>query len=283
MSFCFQGNARIVTLHFLLSLIVDDEIDLQTLLPKVWESMRSIVCRNVGFANKEEQVFDNFKLSGRGAIRRAPNVISWMHFLLNQKQVSETDIGGIIQRWNKKSARSMHLVGNKAQTLRNILQNTSDATQDILMNHVSMYDWDGCCLAEDALASKRLWPGTIFRVVSSKKWTERGRVTKDSCHLMFEHAFNEFESLVPCARKKFNKKDLEEFSEKAAVVLSIRAEALAAGIPKDVVDEGFTSKFKCGDPRVCMDISSAMQDKREDFVLRDMTCLKDPIKEGEQN
>eukprot|EP00959_Pyramimonas_sp_CCMP1952_P155421 3251823-Pyramimonas_sp.AAC.1 len=36
-------------------------------------------------------------------------------------------------------------------------------TIDLIKKHVSMHGWDKCCLIEEILASKKLWPGQHFR------------------------------------------------------------------------------------------------------------------------
>ncbi|CAK0793173.1 unnamed protein product [Prorocentrum cordatum] len=270
-----KGNARIATMHFLLTLLIDDEVDLHAISPKIWNSLRAIKVRNVEFASLKEQTFDNFKLSARGAVRRQANVVSWVVLLSRQRDCGDTDAGAIIRSWNSGCTQKEKLMGNKAQTVKNIMHLGPPKTQELLIQHISKYDWDGGSLSEEALASKKVWPGSGFRTTHSKKWTQRQHITTESRHLMFQHCFHQFDTTNPLARRKFSKMDLEEFAEKAAVICAIRTEAVNAGMSAEQVDAAFVDKWRLGDPRVEMDLASALAEKRDEFTIRDITCLKE--------
>ena len=70
----------------------------------------------------------------------------------------------IIKTWNKSAAKSMQLVGAKAQGVKNVMEKAEKDTIDLIKKHVSMHGWDKCALNEDILASKKVWPGQHFRV-----------------------------------------------------------------------------------------------------------------------
>jgi hypothetical protein len=61
-----KGAARAVTLHLILTLCLDDEVDIKQLIPKMWQSMRMLKVKDVHFSTLREQTFNNFKLSARG-------------------------------------------------------------------------------------------------------------------------------------------------------------------------------------------------------------------------
>ena len=270
-----KGNARTSALHLILTLLIDDEVDLHAISPKVWMSMRGLKARNVEFTSLKEQTFDNFRLSARGAVRRQANVVSWVVFLSRQRDCGDTDAGAIIRSWNSGCTQKEKLMGNKAQTVKNIIDLGPPKTQELLIQHISKYDWDGGSLSEEALASKKVWPGSGFRTTHSKKWTQRQRVTDESCHLMFQHCFHQFDTTNSLARRKFSKADLEEYAEKSAVVCAIRTEAVNAGMVAEQVDVAFVEKWRRGDPCVEMDLASALTEKRDEFSIRDITCLKE--------
>ena len=71
------------------------------------------------------------------------------------------------------------------------------------------------------------------------------------------------------------KLQLEERSEQAALVLSLADEAVAAGLPADLVRTAFVDKWIAGDCRIDLEISSAMLDKSDSFVIRQLPTLKD--------
>eukprot|EP00959_Pyramimonas_sp_CCMP1952_P129494 2707951-Pyramimonas_sp.AAC.1 len=52
---------------------------------------------------------------------------------------------------------------------------------DLIKKHVSMHGWDKCCLNEDILASKKLWPGQHFRIAWATIPVGIGMLSSDSC------------------------------------------------------------------------------------------------------
>ena len=100
-----KGSARVATLHLVLSICLDDEVDLQQVAPAVWHSMRCLQFYNVAFSTLREQTFNNFKLSARGAIRKPPNVVSWVIMLTRMATAGDKDVGTILRTWNRESAK----------------------------------------------------------------------------------------------------------------------------------------------------------------------------------
>ena len=91
---CVRARA---CLHLFLSICLDDEVDLQQVAPAVWHSMRCLQFYNVAFSTLREQTFNNFKLSARGAIRKPPNVISWVIMLTRMATAGDKDFGAILR------------------------------------------------------------------------------------------------------------------------------------------------------------------------------------------
>jgi hypothetical protein len=60
-------------------------------------------------------------------------------------------------------------------------------TLQLILNHISELGWDGSAFSDDALANKRILPGFVFKHISDKCWSERGRVTPASMTVMVRH------------------------------------------------------------------------------------------------
>ena len=134
------------------------------------------------FVTKKDQLVDNMKKSHRGGIRKQPNVLSWVAGL---NKLTDDD-GEVVREWNAKSAKSNQLVGAKAQTIKYLITLTDKETLDILMKIVSLLGWDGSPFSEDALSSRKIYPGKHFRS-ACKAWTNRQEVTMESMNVMFQN------------------------------------------------------------------------------------------------
>ena len=270
-----KGCGRVATLHLLLTMCIDDEIDLQQIAPNVWKSFRCLRFYNVEFSTLRDQTFNNFKLSCRGAIRKPPNVISWVVMLGRMTEAGDRDVGAILRQWNRDNVKAANVVGAKAQAVKSVLEVASPETKNILVAHVSEFGWEHAMLNEDGLASKKLFPGNHFRTVGSKTWSARQVVTKESSHIMFRGVLERFKKLPDLLRKKMSKQQLEVYVETASVLVAFAAEAVAAGLPDAVVQAEFVEKWVSGDPRISMDMSSAMLEKTDAFSIRDVPCIKE--------
>ena len=60
-----------------------------------------------------------------------------------------------------------------------------------VVEHVSKHGWDGSCLSDDVLQSKKNVPGYVFRA-TSKEWTARGKVIADSMKSTVLHVLKHF-------------------------------------------------------------------------------------------
>ena len=192
------------------------------------------------YPNPEEQTFDSFKLSTRGSIRQAPNVISWVITLGKLAKAGDKDVGVILRQWNQTSAKHANINGNKGQAVKNLLELCSEDTLNIVVESVSRWGWDLCPFSEDALSSKKLYPGQHFKSVHSRKWTQRQQVTKETSNLLFQHVVASHANLPESVRRKRTKAQMEARSEMAAVVYHL-AEAVCASMPglNDLVNSAF--------------------------------------------
>ena len=100
--------------------------------PKLYYSVPDIQCVNMEFATKRGQLIDNMKASTAGAIRRAPNVFSWVIGLRRLAQAGDGDEGAIVREYNEHCMAGSKLPGGKAQAVRNILAKCNVAALGLL-------------------------------------------------------------------------------------------------------------------------------------------------------
>lgn len=221
------------------------------------------------FVTKKDQLVDNMKKSHRGGIRKQPNVLSWVAGL---NKLTDDD-GEVVREWNAKSAKSNQLVGAKAQTIKYLITLTDKETLDILMKIVSLLGWDGSPFSEDALSSRKIYPGKHFRS-ACKAWTNRQEVTMESMKVMFQNAINHHKKLPVLARRKVRRQDLEVRAEFSAIVCALAYEVTQKSpVPLERVQAEFVDKYAEADAKVEMEVQCVVSEKSASFTVRDVPTL----------
>ena len=271
-----KGAARIRTCLCICSIFIDDEVDMKAIAPKLWQSFRDVYCHNLNFGTLKEQAFSNFKMSVRGSIRQAPNMMSWFVMLDRLRQKGDTDAGGIIRQWNKDASRSSQITGTKAQAVKNVLELASPSTINLLLQTTSAYGWENSPWTEEALSSKKLFPGQHFRTVASRVWTARQAVTQKSSELTFQKAARLFEQMPSGCRSRYNKGTMEQLSEVTAVFYNLCTEATTKSpITVEMLqDKGVYNKWRDSDPKLELEVNAAMVEKSDSFHPKMLSCIQ---------
>lgn len=240
--------------------------------PKFHESCCEIFAVRVNFTSKRAEMFANFKLSQRGAIRKPPNVASWVYALetLQQKH-GESDTNSVVSTWNSSVAKANQLVGAKGMAVRNVLSLMPAEAKRAFMTHVSEFGWDGCAWTEEVLGSKKIYPGHAPRV-GSKSWSDRLKRTEKSTCLMVSFIQADFKGrAVP---RKSSKADVEEMADWCAAVVSLAAQVQSLmPIPDEVMESEFIGRFASCDASIVADIQMAVTEKLDKFNVRDIKAL----------
>lgn len=241
--------------------------------PTLFWQIREIRCLFFDQVLPRDALFHNFKLAGRGSIRKPPNLVDWVHSLRQlEKRAGDRDTQSIIKTWNGQCTQALQIVGRKAQALKNLWENFPEKALDILTDMVSTFGWEESGWTEEGLASKRILPGYVFRCTTSKSWTARQTVTKESCVLMLERIQRQMSR--GSLQGKLVEKKLAERAQQAAVVDSIQAELLSnLTIPaEDLVD--WKDNFLNGDAMFDLEISSAMLRHDDNFTYKDIQSVR---------
>lgn len=221
--------------------------------PVLFESLKKIYCYPFAFENLREAMFINFKLSNRGAIRKPPNLITWMHSLEELREnCGDQDVNAIIRMWNAMASATGNLAGSKATALRLIL-GMPQPSKDALTDFTGRITWEAGPWTEEALSNKKLYPNSGARLGGVKAWIERLKVTDASLLLMIHNIHASHDALK--TKRKMTKVEVEEVAGQAAFAHNVVSEIQALmPIANDVIDLHWTKKFEAADAKVCTEV-----------------------------
>ena len=266
-----KGARRMSTLHCLLTLCLDDNVDLHVVHPGLARSLSSISCVYLYRATLIDRVFGAFRASVRGSIRKAPNVVSWVMFLNKAKDKGSSDSSALVRRWNSQATKAATIQGPKAQAVKNMLELMCQEERNIVVADISAKGWDNSVWTEEGLACKKMYPGTHFRC-QSKKWTARKVVTPHSLRLMLLRSVQRGNMPAKC---KLNKAATEAASEMAACVWNIAKEAQEmVPFTEEALENQFFNPWVQGNPAIEFQVQSAITLADPLFTPRDIKAVK---------
>jgi hypothetical protein len=214
----------------------------------------------IQFASKRDELMDNFKWYTRGAIRKPPNVLTWVSGILKLKASGDLDVASIVRNHNANSSKNGQLLGPKAQVVKNIVELMPSAALTLLEDHVRNLGWENSAFTDDCLSTKKYLPGHQFRRAGGL-WISRGKVTKESCELMIKHICMVHVMTPSVLRRKVDRANVEEQAEEAALVWHM-GQALKQCIPvsEEVLRKDWLDKYVSGNTQVMLEIQMAIQD-----------------------
>ncbi len=195
------------------------------------ESVQMIHVHCVKHLTLQDEVFHNFRLSIRGSLRRPPNVMTWVGTLSKLRNKGYQDCTSLIARFNQTVAISFQLIGGKSVAVGNLMNFFSQDLLDYIQAHVSQWGWEGCCLSDDVLSSKKILPTHVFKS-PHKSWKRLVAMSEDSCMLLFRRIFSDHEK---APGKKMEKSTVEQQAERAALVTNL-AKELCQNFPVQKAD-----------------------------------------------
>ena len=276
-----KGSARLVTLHALLSGILTMQLDNQRaldLFPKILLSARCLYFYVQKVADKKDLIMANFAQSYRSSIRQAPNVITWITVLMKVAKEGVVP-GALILEWNA-GHKANALTGNKAAAVKTVMERMPLRALQLVVEEAGREGWSECPWTEEALASKKIYPGSVFKHSGKQHWVKYGQVTEASVEIMVAAVHVRSRMKIVQLRKKVPKKDVEELAEVAAMVDALRLEVLrAAPVPVDRLEKEFVQPFCRGDQAVLLELEIALHEKSEKFTYQQISVLSGLVRE----
>ena len=113
-----KGMARISSVISLLYWCWEQNINLREQHPKLYDSVRAVYVHHLIKQSKVEEALSTMKLSARGSIRRATNVIQIAVIVKNLGSHGFSDFAGFVRMHNQRNAKQFQIVGKKAVALK---------------------------------------------------------------------------------------------------------------------------------------------------------------------
>jgi hypothetical protein len=241
---------------------------------KLYKSILEIFTQKIIFTSAREELFSNFRLSHRGAIRKPPNAITWVCCLERlQSDHGECDAAAVLRVWNTSAPKASQIVGVKAMAVKNVMTSMNGDTKLCIIQHVDECGWENSAWTEECLSSKKIFPPYAPRG-SSKAWNERQKITEASCKLMVSHVQAIHMMKSGLARRPTSKMEVEDLAIQAAVACALATEVKThLPISETVLEDKWLSKFASGDSKVTSELAMALADKADKFVVRDIPTL----------
>ena len=160
------------------------------------------------------------QVSARGSIRREFSLITWVIGLQKLKHYHGiNDASRVLRMYNEAAPPSKRIIGSRASALRSILE-WNDVTIEVLRSSVSRTGWEASSWSEEALASKKIVPGSAFKS-RDPQWTELCTVSEGSLEILVRHVAWVSEHKVGFTRK-LDRASLEKKAEAAALVTHVK-------------------------------------------------------------
>ena len=144
-----------------------------------------------------------------------------------------------------------------------------------LQAHVSQHGWSQSMLYDDTLASKRIYPGHIFKH-NKPGWSTRLVVNEQSMGTMFDALVSDWQARPLMVRRKFTKKDVEDASEMAALVEAFFQEAVrTTPLKPELLQDAFIGAFRQGgDLHLGLELQGVLSEKPERLNLESISIIK---------
>ena len=234
--------------------------------------------RGLSAIDRASVALENARLSARGAIRRAHDVITWVGtFRILQKGNPSLDASGLLERYNQVTATQSQLVGAKRSSVLGLLDKALPETIDRLVEYVSKVGAGSGCFPEDAFGNKRVLPGPPPRTAMPEDWTKRLQITPESFDLAIQYFIAAAERSV--VKKKVDKITLETGMQMAALILSVSKELRSSTPLPDAASDQLVAAFVAGDPSLEVELQCAVAEKTPGWSMKQLTAVQELLQE----
>ena len=270
-----KGMLRATTLLSLLLLWYEDGSADKFLasFEKLRTTISKIYVHAVAYPSLAEEIFANFRMSLRGAIRKPPNMLTWITVLQNLKGHGYEDSGTVISRYNASVGPSSQLVGAKAVAVANLMSQFPQDLLDLLAQHVSSCSWEHGGLSDDVLSSKKILPNHQFRA-PHKQWKKWTAASVESSKLTMRRLICDFEKQKG-KRRKADRAQVDQLAEMACLLVNL-TNALKEQFPfkMEDVDKEIYNKWVDACPGLELELHEAQAEKRAGLSPLDVKFLR---------
>ena len=227
-------------------------------------------------SSKRAQALHALKVGIRGSIRKAPSITDWVQTLAKLRACGDTDIAAIIRAHNQAVPKSAQLLAGKATAVKNLLDSTPPEVLHCILEHVNRYGWQGSCFSDEALSSRKILPGYVFRGGSGQKWLARGKTSKESMSLMVRALTHAWDNANPETRRKLYKSEVEEKAEQAAFVIqmALETQTTEVGVTDQDLEQAWIIPFAENDAALVLEVTCQLSSKNPDLHPRHVKQIR---------
>ena len=215
-----KGNARTSSALALLHWVFANGLDMLKAHPTLFDSFRAIYVHPYSIDSKLDEAMLNTKLSDRGSIRKATNIIQTVILIQNVNKYGNVDIGAFTRKWDSQTGRSSQIIGKRAASLKLLLETAPRDTLLKILSHVGRLGFENSCWTDDNLSFKKMYPLHQFPT-KHKKWVSRIRTSEKSFDVMITRVHAVFEASPLYMRRKLDSATLEAMAERSACLLAL--------------------------------------------------------------
>ena len=113
-----KGLRRVTSLMMILHYCKVNGVDIKKNLPELFESVVKIRVHHVAQSSLAEETFSCMKISAKGSMRRACNVVEMVVMIRNLHM----DVNAFARKWNASMAATFHIQGKRLMSLRLLLE-----------------------------------------------------------------------------------------------------------------------------------------------------------------
>ncbi|CAK0884576.1 unnamed protein product, partial [Prorocentrum cordatum] len=260
-----KGNARTATLISILVWLWDHDVDIKTVHPKFYESVREIRVVRFECASLLSQALLNMKFSVRGSIRTSNNIIQCTIMIKNLANANACGPTEFVKKWNQQSGQQHKFTAKRVTSLKLLFETAPPGALQSILAHVEEHGWENCCWSDDNLSNKKLYPDHTFSTGSKKNWAGRLRTSAESMLLAVQRAHTVHNMKPSFMRRKFDNTMVETISMRAAFVLSVAAEFTSCTpVPEEQARKDFVDSWAKGSEQIDMELSSVLAEMPED-------------------
>ena len=117
-------------------------LDIKAHHPELWGSVLRIWVNHVEHQSKIDEAIHTMKMSSRGSIRKAVNVIQTVVMIQNLYSHGLTDVGVFVRKWNQSCARASQIIGRKATSLKFLFEITPKDTEHTMCWLLVCFDFN---------------------------------------------------------------------------------------------------------------------------------------------
>ena len=246
--------------------------------PVFRDTCTTVYCHHVVLSSLESEMVQNFMLSFRDSVSKPPNFLTWLHTLAKLKQCGYDDSAAVIARFNQQVPQKCALMGSKSVALGNVLNLFPENLIHSLQKHASKYGWEGCCLSDDALSSKKILPGYSFKsLCPHKSWKKCSVMTIEATTWCFARLVQDFEK-PGAVRRKAQKEKVENTAESACLLWHLTLDLQAQfPISKEAVEKHILEPWADGCHGWDLELHEILSEKREKMAVTDSKMFRNVV------